>query len=439
MISNQIKKKIKKLKNRDVFAKIVQFLSLPDMIVLIGMRQVGKTSLLYLLIDYLLKVKKIPESNVFYFSLDDPIIFNGFNKNIKELEIYLDSQITDQKYKKYILIDEIQYLDNPTNFLKYYYDNFSDYKFIVTGSSSFEIRRKFKDSLAGRKKIINIAPLSFKEFLAFKNNKKTFNFLDFNKVSKIKKNKISVITAEKLKINLEEYLLFGGHPKITELRSRELKIEELKDIYNSYIKKDIKDIGRIENANAYNNLIQVLSSQIGNLTNVKELSNTLNINQITLNKYIFLLENTFIVYLLKPFFQNKRKEISKMPKLYFEDLGIRNMIVNDFRKLDLRNDLGAIAENFVFNEFNKNLTVTDELYFWRTIGKQEVDFVLKKENKIIPIEVKYQNFKKPQITIGMKNFIELYQSKQAIVITKDYQSFVKSGKCEVYFIPIYLI
>lgn len=153
MISTQIKKKIKKLKNRDVFSKIARFLSLPDMIVLIGMRQVGKTSLLYLLIDYLLKTKKIPESNVFYFSLDDPIIFSSFNKNIKELEIYLDSQTTDQKYKKYILIDEIQYLDNPTNFLKYYYDNFSDYKFIVTGSSSFEIRRKFKDSLAGRKKL----------------------------------------------------------------------------------------------------------------------------------------------------------------------------------------------------------------------------------------------------------------------------------------------
>ena len=439
MISIQIKKKIKKLKSREIFAKIIRFLSLPDMVVLIGMRQVGKTSLLYLLIDYLLKIKKIPESNVFYFSLDDPIIFNSFNKNIKELEVYLGSQKTNQKYKKYILIDEIQYLNNPTAFLKYYYDNFSDYKFIVTGSSTFEIRRKFKDSLAGRKKIVDIAPLSFKEFLAFKNNKEVFNFLDFNKVNKIKKNKISVIVAEKLKANLEEYLLFGGHPKITELKSRDLKIEELKDIYNSYIKKDVKDIGKIENAGAYNNLIQILSSQIGNLVNVKELSNTLNINQITLNKYIFLLENTFIVYLLKPFFQNKRKEISKMPKLYFEDLGIRNMIVNDFRKLDLRNNLGAIAENFIFNELNKKLAVTDELYFWRTISKQEVDFVLKKENKIIPIEVKYQNFKKSQITIGMKNFIELYQPKQAIIITKDYQDFIKINKCEVYFIPVYLI
>ena len=97
-------------------------------------------------------------------------------------------------------------------------------------------------------------------------------------------------------------------------------------------------------------MIQVLSSQAGNMVNIKELSNTLNINQITLNKYIFLLENTFVIYLLKPFFQNKRKEISKMPKSYFEDLGIRNMIVNDFRKTNLRNDIGAIAENFVFNE-----------------------------------------------------------------------------------------
>ena len=234
-------------------------------------------------------------------------------------------------------------------------------------------------------------------------------------------------------------MLFGGHPKITELKSRELKIEELKDIYGSYIKKDIKDIGRIENVSAYNNLIQVLSSQASNLVNIQELSNTLNINQITLNKYIFLLKNTFVIYLLKPFFQNKRKEISKMPKLYFEDLGIRNIIINDFRKINLRNDIGVLAENFVFNELNKKLTVTDELYFWRTIGKQEVDFVLKREGALIPIEVKYQNFKESQITIGIKKFIGLYQPKQAIIITKDYQAFVKINKCEVYFVPACLI
>lgn len=437
MIPEQIKEKIKTLKNRDVFDKIVKFLDLPDIIVLMGMRQTGKTSLLYLLIDYL--IKKDLESNTFYFSLDDPIILSGFNKNIKELEIYLGGQKANKQSKIYIFIDEIQYLDNPTGFLKYYHDNFPDYKFIVTGSSTFEIRKKFKDSLAGRKKIVHVHPLSFGEFLKFKNSEFGGDFLDLNDIDKIKETKAGAIAGEKLESGLREYLLFGGHPKAVNLEEQSLKIEELKDIYNSYIKRDIKDIGKIENITVYNYLIQTLGSQIGSLLNVQELSNTLNINQITLGKYIFLLENTFVIYLLRPFFRNKRKEISKMPKIYFEDVGIRNMVVNDFRKIDLRSDLGNLAENFVFTELNKKLEAGDELYFWRTIGKQEVDFVLKKGVEQIPIEVKYKEFKKPQITLGMKNFIKTYKSKTAIVATKNYQGFDTIYECNIYFIPAYLI
>lgn len=437
MIPEQIKEKIKTLKNRDVFDKIVKFLDLPDIIVLMGMRQTGKTSLLYLLIDYL--IKKDLESNTFYFSLDDPIILSGFNKNIKELEIYLGGQKANKQSKIYIFIDEIQYLDNPTGFLKYYHDNFPDYKFIVTGSSTFEIRKKFKDSLAGRKKIVHIHPLSFGEFLKFKNSEFGGDFLNLNDIDKIKETKAGAIAGEKLESGLREYLFFGGHPKAVNLEEQSLKIEELKDIYNSYIKRDIKDIGKIENITVYNYLIQTLGSQIGSLLNVQELSNTLNINQITLGKYIFLLENTFVIYLLRPFFRNKRKEISKMPKIYFEDVGIRNMVVNDFRKIDLRSDLGNLAENFVFTELNKKLEAGDELYFWRTIGKQEVDFVLKKGVEQIPIEVKYKEFKKPQITLGMKNFIKTYKSKTAIVATKNYQGFDTIYECNIYFIPAYLI
>lgn len=437
MIPEQIKEKVKALKHRDVFGKIVKFLDLPDIIVLMGMRQTGKTSLLYLLIDYLLK--KDLESNTFYFSLDDPIILSGFNKNIKELEIYLNGQKINKQRKVYIFVDEIQYLDNPTGFLKYYYDNFPNYKFIVTGSSTFEIRKKFKDSLAGRKKIVHIYPLSFREFLKFKNSEFGGDFLDLNDIDKIKETKAGAIAGEKLEADLREYLLFGGHPKAVNLKERDFKIEELKDIYNSYIKRDIKDIGKIENITAYNYLVQILGSQIGSLLNIKELSNTLNINQITLGKYIFLLENTFVIHLLKPFFRNKRKEISKMPKLYFEDVGVRNMVVNDFRNLDLRNDLGNLAENFVFTEINKKLETDYELYFWRTIGKQEVDFILKKSGKLIPIEVKYKDFKKSQITLGMKNFIKTYKTQTAMVVTKNYQEFDRIDGCDIYFIPAYLI
>lgn len=436
MISLKIKEKIKDLKKREVLDKIITFLALPDIIVLIGMRQTGKTSLLGLIINHLLK--EIPESNLFYFSLEDQVILDSFNRDQKELENYLASQKIDEKERVYIFIDEIQYLNNPTNFLKYYYDNFPNYKFVVTGSSTFQIRKKFKDSLAGRKKIVHIEPLSFKEFLYFKGKDLKIPSNIFSPITRVNISRGEILRKE-LEKEFLEYLLFGGYPKPTLLTERELKLEDLKDIYQSYIRRDIKDIGRIENVESYNRLIQLLASQIGNLLNVQELSNTLDLNRITLEKYLFLLENTFVIHLLKPFYQNKRKEISKMPKCFFEDVGMRNMALNDFRDLNLRVDLGTLVENFVFNELAKKLGVVDELFFWRKIAGEEVDFIWRKENEIIPLEVKFQRFKKLKIPAGLKIFLKNHSCRQAFVLTRDFRAETVFKGCRVLFWPVYLI
>lgn len=440
MILSEIKAVVKKLESREALTQIIANLDSRDIILLMGMRQTGKTSLLYLLIDFLLK-KKIPENNLFYFSLDDPTIAFSWDKDIKELQYFLEQQKIDKAKKIYIFIDEIQNLQNPTQFLKYYRDNFRQYKFIVTGSSSFDIRKKFKDSLAGRKKIIQINPLSFSEFLAFKNFdfKNFINLANLANLANFKNLKIDKITEEQLKKYLNEYLLFGGHPEIVKIKNQDLKLGKLKDIYNSYIQRDIKDIGQIEDIRAYNDLIQILSSQIGNLLNIQELSNALNINHLTLKKYLFLLEKTFVIYLLNPFFKNKRKEITKMPKVFCEDLGIRNMILEDFRELSLRIDTGKIAENFVFCELSKKLKILEKIFFWRTISKNEVDFVWQKGDKLIPIEVKYGRLEKPKLTTSLKNFIEEYKCGQALVVTADYFKITKFNQCQVYFVPIYLI
>lgn len=437
MIPQEIKEKIVKLRHRTVFEKIKQFFDLPDIEILLGMRQVGKTSLLYLIIDFLIK-KGIPESNIFFFSLNDIALLEAFNKNHKELEIFIEKQQMNKNHRVYIFVDEIQYMENPTMFLKYYADKFSNYKFFVTGSSSFEIKNKIKESLAGRKKIIQINPLSFKEFLEFQNT----NSNSIKKVSdilEIKNFEIDHLTKEILQTKLDEFLTFGGHPKVALLDNADLKIAELKDIYSSYIQKDIKDLANIENISGYNSIIQILASQIGNLLNLSEVSSTLDLDLITLKKYIFILNNTFVSYSVKPYSKNKRKEISKMPKIFIEDLGIRNMILNDFRKLELRNDLGAMAENLVFNELLKSLDIQEELFFWRTLSKSEVDFVYKKENEIIPIEVKYKKFNSPDIPSGIKSFITNYKPHKAIILTKEYFDQIKFGDTEIIFFPIYLI
>jgi len=436
MIPIFIKENIKNLKKRPVLKKIKQYLNTKEIIVLLGMRQTGKTSLLHLTAK-LLQEKNIPESNIFYFSLEDPTILSAWNHNIKELQIFLKNQKIHKNFKIYILIDEIQYLKNPTNFLKYYFDNLPKLKFIVTGSSTFQIKKKFKDSLAGRKKTILIKPLCFKEFLYFK--KIQFDSIINLDNLEVQNLKIDKITQEQIKEEFREYLLFGGHPKISLLKSQEEKIEELKDIYNDYIRKDIKDIAKIENLDAYNSLIQLLASQIGNLLNTFELSSTIGLNHLTLKKYLFLLENSFVISLVRPFFQNKRKEISKMPKVYFEDLGIRNIILSDFRSPNLRNNLGHLVENFIFNELDKKRGLLDTIKFWRTLSKQEVDFIYQKQDEITPIEVKYQNFNTIKIPAGIKSFIKKYKPKKAITITQDFSAFAEFEKTKIYFIPAFLI
>ncbi len=433
MIPAFIKDKAKNLKKRTVLEKIESFLGLPDIILLLGMRQTGKSSLLYLTVN-LLQGKRIPESNIFYFSLEDPTILSSFNRNIKELEIFLNNQKVDKNFKNYILIDEIQYLKNPSNFLKYYFDNFHNYKFIVTGSSTFQIKKKFKDSLAGRKKTIQVMPLDFKEFLHFQEIDFDADF-DLDNLDKTEALKIDAITKEKIQEKFKEYLVFGGHPKIPLLESAELKIQELKDIYNDYIRKDIQDIAKIENIDAYNNLIQLLASQIGNLLNTLEISNTIALNHITLKKYLFLLENSFVVSSVKPYFQNKRKELSKMPKIYLEDLGLRNAVLSDFKHLNLRSDLGSMVENFVFNELDKSKTVLAKINFWRTLSKQEVDFVYQTSDEIIPIEVKFRIFKEPKIPSGLKSFIQYYTPKKAVIVTQDFLGIHKFKKTKIYFMP----
>lgn len=437
MLSQEIKQKIGNLKHRTVFDKLIKFLDLPDIEILLGMRQVGKTSLLYLLIDYLLKTG-VPESNIFFFSLNDIALLEAFNKNHKELELFLQKQQIDKNHRVYIFIDEIQYMDNPTMFLKYYADKFSNYKFFATGSSSFEIKNKIKESLAGRKKIIQINPLSFKEFLEFKNSN-SISIKAVSDILNVQNLDIGYIEQEDLKTKFEEFLIFGGHPKAALLDKADLKIAELNDIYSSYVQKDIKDLANIENISGYNSVIQILASQIGNLLNFSELSSTLDLDMVTLKKYVFLLNNTFVSYLLKPYSRNKRTEISKMPKTFMEDLGIRNAIVKDFRSLELRGDSGAMAENFVFNEIMKSQSEQEDLFFWRTLSKSETDFVYKKENEVIPIEVKYKKFNSPDIPSGVKNFIRKYKPKKALVITKDYFNRIDFNETEIIFFPIYLI
>lgn len=373
-----------KLKNRQILKKIKPFIKRKEAILIKGTRRVGKTSLLYLIKDILIE-QKISEKRIYFFDLEELDIREDFNNNPRNLLKYI---INDKK-KKYIFIDEIQYLDNPANFLKILTDHFPDLKIFTTGSSSLEIKSKIQDSLIGRVVYFHLYPLNFIEFLNFK--KKIFN----SEPAPAQKKQLDSL--------LQEYLQFGGMPEVVLERNKKLKQELLKNYINLYISKDIRNLVDIESISAFNKLTKILSGQTGSLLEKNEISNTLGIAFKTLNRYLDILQYSYIIILLVPFFSNLRSKLTKTPKIYFYDIGIRNSLVNNFNQFDLRPDKGALFENFIFLELASKFGM-EEISFYRTVKKTEIDFVI--ESRKMTVEVKCKKYKTKKVFRVFDNLVD---------------------------------
>lgn len=377
-----------KLYKRKITEKIVKYLDSREIIVVYGSRQVGKTSLLKYLIAHYLK------KNVFYFDLELIPLLELCNQGAESVHRYLIQKGAETNKKIFLVIDEIQYMDNPSKFLKIMHDHYPNIKVIVSGSSTFEIKKKFKESLVGRTVNFEIYPLSFEEFLLFK-----------GKVYKINKENTKAVNEELISL-AEEYIKFGGYPKIVLESSEEKKQVYLSQIINTYVRKDIRDIGNIRNISSFNKLLEVLASQSGQLLNVLEISNTLKINRETVLEYLDLLENTFIIKRIAPFHKNLRSELSKNPKVFFLDTGIMHLLwLKEFPKVVL----GNVFETFVFLELMK---LNKKINFWRTTNKQEVDFIINNK-ELYAVEVKY-NFQNAD-TRSLDFFSKEYKCKAVTV------------------------
>ncbi len=321
-------------------------------------------------IDYL-KEKNIV--NIFYFDLEREETLDLCNRGDREIVRYIKARIPQETEEQriFLFIDEVQYLDNPSGLLKVFYDHHREqFKLFVSGSSSFAIKSKFKDSLVGRTIDLEIFGLNFKEFLDFKG-------LTYNLAAE------SEAIHQELKSLYQEYILYGTYPQVVLAPNIELKELYLKGIIEKYIYKDIRDLANIREIRKFNNLLKMLASQTGQLVNINELSSTLNIARPTIEDYLYILENTYIIKLLFPYHSNIRSELTKMPKVYFEDTGILNILRN--KKLDDTFD-GSFFENAVYAYLRRKFAVQD-IYFWRTKLKQEVDFVIEAED-LIPLEAK---------------------------------------------------
>ncbi len=380
-----------KLKKRKLVKSIIKFIKDDEIIVIHGSRQVGKTSLMHYIIENYIKKESVSE-NIFYFDLEDFRLLDLCNSSPDDVINYLKAKGANFNKRVYLFVDEIQYLNNPSSFLKLFYDRYKGtVKLVVSGSSSLLIKKKFKDALVGRILDFELFTLNFEEFLEFKGLK--YNL------------KISLPDAihEELKKLYKEYVIFGGYPAIVMENGIEKKEIKLKQIINTYIKKDIRDIADIRDINKFNDLIRIVASQSGSLLNILELSTTLGMAKKTVKEYLFLLENTYIIRRIRPFHKNIRSELTKMPKIFLEDTGMLNILTNKTFSMNID---GKLFENSIYSELRKNIPI-EYIYFWRTNIKQEIDFIIEYvKNQIYAIEVKNMFFNKH--TTHLKYFKKIY-------------------------------
>ncbi len=421
--------------NREILPDIKKGLKHPHVIIIIGSRRTGKTTILKILLNEP-SIKK----NALYFDLENPMHRENFespNYDLTARQLIRSLPLPNER--GFVFLDEIQYLKNSASFLKYMFDHYPNLKFIVSGSSSLQLKSIFSDSMVGRKRVFRLYPLNFREFLLFKNQNHLHDILtEFDIFTdSITQPEILPSIRSELLNELYDFLNFGGYPETTLVNDRQERIQSLYEIYSSYIQKDIAFLFSIESIEKFNKLTKILASQIGNLINTSEISNTIGISRSTIDRYAFILESTFVLSFVAPYYSNVRKELSKMPKVFFEDVGICNTIIGKYSYEPDSMFWGRLAENFVFNQLQKKYPF--EIKFWRNKNKQEVDFLIFKEDEIVPIEVKFQDQKRMRIPSGLRSFVREYNPKRAFVITKDYWNVTSFNSTEIVFLPIYLI
>lgn len=389
---------------RKIHQEIGSHLSRKEYTIITGPRQCGKTSL----IKALYKELQNDNKQVAYITFEDQDILSAINIHPEEVFSYVirpNTQligVAHENERVYLFIDEIQYAADPSNFLKYLFDTYGEnLKIIATGSSAFYIDDKFKDSLAGRKRVYELQTLSFDEYLQFSGY--AHLLLDLEKI-RFQADYISPANRE-LMDQLNDYLVFGGYPAVALEKNADERILLLKELKNAFLKKDIDEAG-ISYHDKFYMLLTLLAGQTGNLVNRNELANTVGLDNKTIDNYLYVLQNSFHIALVKPFYSSLRKELTKMPKVYFKDTGMRNSALNRFYDFQNREDQGQLLENFVYKRLT-NLYDKDNIKFWRTTDKMEIDFVVTtsfNEGLVYEVKMNCRNIN----SISKKRFTENY-------------------------------
>lgn len=408
---------------RKIITQLQNHLSSDQMTILIGPRQVGKTYLMRFLQQQL---QEKGEKTV-WLNLDNEEDRKRFSSQ-ETLLSYIELQVG--KKRAFVFIDEIQRKEDAGLFLKGVFDMNTLYKFIVSGSGSLELKAKIPESMAGRKRLFTIDPVSFEEFVNFKTDYQYENRLaDFFAQEEGKTARL-----------FSEYMVFGGYPRVVLAQTAAEKQHEMQEIYRSYIDRDIHYLLHLEKTDAFTNLLKILASQIGGLVNIHELASTVSIDEKTIKHYVFYLEQTFLIQKVTPYYRNTRSEITKAPLYYFVDIGLRNWLLGLFGLPQIPVPLsGHVFENIVYAmlKYHVELTPT-QIHFWRTKDQAEVDFVLEKGMEATPVEVKHANLSKIEAPRSLRSFLGKYKPEKAYIVHGGSTVAKQTvGGTTVYLLPFY--
>lgn len=403
---------------RDIEKEVEKWLDSREIIAIRGPRQSGKTTLLLRMKD-ILKNRGVEEERIHYISFEDDLVRLKFEEGVKEfIEFYLTS---DERH--YFLLDEVQYIKDVGKKLKLVFDSFDNTKLIITGSSSFDLT-SLGSFLVGRVIFFNLYPFSFSEFLKTK-DKKYENLYTKLKIN-IDLEEINIektIFLDELNKLLHEYLTYGSYPRIVLEKDTSKKKELLKNLFITYIEKDIVAMYGIKYREKVVKLLKAIASISGNVVNYETLSTHSGLKYHEVRDILPLLEDSFVVFIVKPFYKNLMNELRKNPKIYYVDYGMRNYLLENFEKPIF----DKLYENFIHNELKRSYQVK----YWRTTAKTEVDFIIEYKKDIIPIEVKV----KPKITRSFRSFIQHYKPTKAFIMGLDAVDKTKINNCNVFILP----
>lgn len=378
--------------NRFIYKQLASEINKPFISILIGPRQVGKTFLMRQLEE---ECRRNGLKTLFH-NLEDPDDLRSFSGDEEQLIRQLKRTDADV-----LLLDEFHYLKNATRIFKVMYDSGIKIKIIASGSSSLEIHKHLKESLAGRFRLSLVHPLSGYELR---------QLTDYS---------------------FAEFLRFGGLPGLIHEQSAADKMALLKNVLQTYLLKDIKALIKEENIRAFNSLLYSLAQNQGQVVAIAALAREVGLSEPAIKHHLELMAQTYVCFPIESYSRNLANELKKVKKYYLYDTGIRNCILNDYSHLDSRADKGAIIESFVALAVIKQLKVNMEVKFWRTRQGDEVDFILLKNRIPVPVEVKYQ-LSGPVVPDGIQKFLQKYlDAPFALVFSKE-----TMGEVECYGRPV---